>query len=223
MKKTISIMLLLLVAINSYALEKVNTDDILKTLYMYDIIKFQCKEPPKITHVDKSTKPLAIEDKDTKKIALTFWRQKITYLACGKSVDTTVYYKVWGDQKEVNFSIKSESDPTPLIGTKFEGSFTSTLLRKDTFDGIVKFLYSKKCSISKKQAMNNTKFYVSSPIKPVKLVSKNKQKTVLQWGEKWSVNACGKNYVFPITFTGDGVGGAFWKINKPNITTKDIT
>ena len=200
-------------SIKSFAGEKLPSD-IGRSLYMYSVVTNGCQKIPKITGVVKATKAKSIQNNKTKENVMTFWRQSIEYQACGHARKTTLYFFVYGNEKKVYYSIKSKSDAIPMARTKFSGTFTSELLKRDTFGDVVRFLYSKKCSVSKNDLMNRAKYYVSSVVKPIDVVSNGKTKRVLQWDEIWSIDACGSNYLFPIVFTGDGVGGTFWRIGK---------
>jgi hypothetical protein len=174
-------------------------------------------QPVKITKAEKMNKWLGIKNK-AGEIVLKTSRQNITFSSCGISRNTTIFFKIWGDSKKIDYSIKSKNDPIPIMGTQFEGSIATKKLKKDTFSSVVKFLSSKKCHESKSDIMKNTKFYVSSAIHQVNILLNGKKTKVPQWSEKWSVNACDKNYKFPIIFTGDGIGGTNWDVKKVTIS-----
>ncbi|APC92375.1 MULTISPECIES: hypothetical protein [Francisella] len=79
---------------------------------------------------------------------------------------------------------------------------------------VAKYLCANSCNIAKEQLSKDVKFYVTFGFKRVYLSSASKKIKVVQWHELWSVDGCGQNYSFPITFTGDGVGGTYWSILK---------
>ncbi|QLE79992.1 hypothetical protein FLM55_06195 [Francisella sp. Scap27] len=182
---------------------------------MYDVVKFNCDKVPQIESVSKATKPVTSQDKQTKETVMASI-QSLEYQACGEYKKVTLHYFIYGNDKpaKLYYSIGTKNDPAPLVRTMFSGSFTSALLKHDTLDNIQRYLYSKRCSTSKEQLEQNTSFYVASVLKRISTISNHKRVSVLQWGETWNVNACNKSYMFPITFTGDGVGGTYWSIGK---------
>ncbi|RZP35139.1 hypothetical protein EXW69_00980 [Francisella tularensis subsp. mediasiatica] len=192
-------------------------------MYVYNVVKFGCQERPEISSVEEPTKPLAIQDKKTKDNVITFWRQKLTYVGCGEERSVTLHYFIYNNEnpKKVYYSIKAKNDPIPLNKTIFEGSFASLVLRNDVLNDVVRFLYSKKCSMPEDKLRDHIKYYTASALRYALILSNQKRIKVPQWQEVWSVDACDKNYHFPITFTGDGVGGTYWSIGK--VTDTEIT
>ncbi|MBD5784498.1 hypothetical protein IFN73_12205, partial [Francisella tularensis subsp. holarctica] len=123
-----------------------------------------------------------------------FWRQKLTYVGYREKRSVTLHYIIYNNEnpKKVYYSIKAKNDSIPLNKTIFEGSFTSLVLRNDVLNDVVRFLYSKKCSMPEDKLRDHIKYYTASALRNDLILSIQKRIKVLQWQEVCSVGGYDK-------------------------------